>query len=191
MMATAKGEQTRARILRVAGELFSRRSFDTVSMRAIGKAATVDPALISHYFGSKEGLFEAVLEDAIHPGLLADDVRTHARDHWGEQLVRYGDELWKTPAGHAMLALARRSIAGDTSMLRNAVSRMILARIADLLDGTDDERRLRASLVGSQMAGLLLARHIVKLEPLASLSTDEVVALVGPNVQHYLTGPLP
>jgi hypothetical protein len=40
------------------------------------------------------------------------------------------------------------------------------------------------------MVGLMLVRYVVRLEPLASASPEDVVALIAPNVQHYLTGEL-
>lgn len=55
---------------------------------------------------------------------------------------------------------------------------------------TDDEPELRAVLVGSQIVGLALARHVVGVEPLASLPAADVVDLVAPTLQHYLVGTL-
>jgi hypothetical protein len=74
-------------------------------------------------------------------------------------------------------------------MLREFLSREVFALIVARLGGDDPD--LRASLAASQMMGLAVARYVVKLEPLASADPDLVVALVGPTVQNYLTGPLP
>jgi hypothetical protein len=52
----------------------------------------------------------------------------------------------------------------------------------------DEDARFRASLVASQLFGLLVARLVLRLEPLASARADDVVAAVGPTVQRYLTG---
>lgn len=67
MSEQTKGERTKARILTEASSLFSEQSFDCVSVRSIAKAASVDPALINHYFGSKEGLFAALVETYLEP----------------------------------------------------------------------------------------------------------------------------
>jgi hypothetical protein len=40
------------------------------------------------------------------------------------------------------------------------------------------------------MVGLMLTRYVIRLEPLASATEDEVIRLVAPNIQHYLTGDL-
>jgi len=39
--------------------------------------------------------------------------------------------------------------------------------------------------------GLGMIRYVVQLEPLASADHPTIVALIGPTVQRYLTGPLP
>ena len=67
MPGGSKSERTKLRIQQAAARLFASRSFETVSTRAIAKEAGVDAALIHHYFGSKEGLFQAVLNAAIRP----------------------------------------------------------------------------------------------------------------------------
>jgi hypothetical protein len=46
------------------------------------------------------------------------------------------------------------------------------------------------ALVASQVVGLVMVRYVVRLEPLASADPEEVVRLVAPNVQRYLTGDL-
>jgi hypothetical protein len=75
-------------------------------------------------------------------------------------------------------------------MLREFATSQILRRITSRLDVPPDEAKLRASLVGSQIIGLGLARYLIKIEPLASLEPEQVAGLVGPTLQRYLTGPL-
>jgi len=87
-------------------------------------------------------------------------------------------------------AVVRRVLVGHEGMLREFVTRSLLNRFLSHIEGPEPERRLRASLIGSQMSGLVIARHIVGIEPLASLSTDEVADLIGPVLQHYITGSL-
>ena len=73
-------------------------------------------------------------------------------------------------------------------LVREFISREVLARIAESLDV--DDAPLRASLVGSQIVGMVMARYVVKVEPLASRDPDEVAKVVAPVFQHYLTEPL-
>ena len=171
MPGGSKSERTKLRIQQAAARLFASRSFETVSTRAIAKEAGVDAALIHHYFGSKEGLFQAVLNAAIRPEQLEALVVSESPEDWGRQLVR-------------------RVLVGHEGVLREFVTRSLLNRFLSHIEGPEPERRLRASLIGSQMSGLVIARHIVGIEPLASLSTDEVANLIGPVLQHYITGSL-
>ncbi len=190
MPGGSKSERTKLRIQQAAARLFASRSFETVSTRAIAKEAGVDAALIHHYFGSKEGLFQAVLNAAIHPEQLEALVVSESPEDWGRQLVRAADKVWTSPAAPALKAVVRRVLVGHEGMLREFVTRSLLNRFLSHIKGPEPERRLRASLIGSQMAGLVIARHIVGIEPLASLSTDEVADLIGPVLQHYITGSL-
>ena len=190
MPGGSKSERTKLRIQQAAARLFASRSFETVSTRAIAKEAGVDAALIHHYFGSKEGLFQAVLNAAIRPEQLEALVVSESPEDWGRQLVRAADKVWTSPAAPALKAVVRRVLVGHEGMLREFVTRSLLNRFLSHIKGPEPERRLRASLIGSQMSGLVIARHIVGIEPLASLSTDEVADLIGPVLQHYITGSL-
>ncbi len=190
MPGGSKSERTKLRIQQAAAKLFASRSFETVSTRAIAKEAGVDAALIHHYFGSKEGLFQAVLNAAIRPEQLEALVVSESSEDWGRQLVRAADKVWTSPAAPALKAVVRRVLVGHEGMLREFVTRSLLNRFLSHIKGPEPERRLRASLIGSQMSGLVIARHIVGIEPLASLSTDEVADLIGPVLQHYITGSL-
>ena len=190
MPGGSKSERTKLRIQQAAARLFASRSFETVSTRAIAKEAGVDAALIHHYFGSKEGLFQAVLNAALRPEQLEALVVSESPEDWGRQLVRAADKVWTSPAAPALKAVVRRVLVGHEGMLREFVTRSLLNRFLSHIKGPETERRLRASLIGSQMSGLVIARHIIGIEPLASLSTDEVADLIGPVLQHYITGSL-
>ena len=190
MPGGSKSERTKLRIQQAAAKLFASRSFETVSTRAIAKEAGVDAALSHHYFGSKEGLFQAVLNAAIRPEQLEALVVAKSPEDWGRQLVRAADKVWTSPAAPALKAVVRRVLVGHEGMLREFVTRSLLNRFLSHIKGPETERRLRASLIGSQMSGLVIARHIVGIEPLASLSSDEVADLIGPVLQHYITGSL-
>ena len=191
MSEQTKGERTKARILTEASTLFSEQAFDRVSVRAIAKEANVDPALINHYFGSKEGLFAALVETYLRLRHIEESLLAIPTiDEWGRQLVRAVDTAWSTSAGQVMVAVARRGLAENTEMLRDTFTPLLLDRIASSLEGSDSERHLRASLAASQMVGLITTRYIVRLEPLASMPREKLVDLIGPTIQHYLTGQL-
>lgn len=57
----AESSRTRRRILDRAEKLFARRGYRGVSLREIAEASEVRPFTIQHHFGSKAGLYRAVL----------------------------------------------------------------------------------------------------------------------------------
>ena len=73
------------------------------------------------------------------------------------------------------------------ALVRETVTRDVGRLVAAL---TDDEPETRAVLVGSQIVGLALARHVVRVEPLASLPAADVIDYIAPIFQHYLVEPL-
>jgi AcrR family transcriptional regulator len=56
-----EAERTRTRILDRAERLFARRGYRGVSVRELSRACGVRPFTIQHHFGSKPGLYQAVL----------------------------------------------------------------------------------------------------------------------------------
>jgi hypothetical protein len=45
--------------------------------------------------------------------------------------------------------------------------------------------------VASQVMGLILMRYVMRVEPVASLTSEQVVATYAPTLQRYLTGEIP
>jgi len=182
---------TRDAILAAARLAFATRGYGATSVRAVARAAGVDPSLVLHFFGSKDGLFEAALELPLDPaaivaGLLAGDL-----DTLGEQVVRTFLGVWDaTPGQGPMLAMLRSAVSHEDSaaMLRELLLRVILRPVAHGAGG--DRPDLRASLLASQVVGLALTRYVLKLEPVASASADDLAPLLGPTLQRYLTGAL-
>jgi AcrR family transcriptional regulator len=183
---------TREAILAAARESFGTLGYAGTTIRGIARAAGVDPALVHHFFGSKDGLFAAALELPFDPatvvaGLLADGV-----DGLGERVVRTFLGIWDaTPGQGPMLALLRSAVAaeGAATTLRDFLTRAVLTPLAAAADGEDDAE-LRASLAASQMLGIAVARYVVRLEPLASASADVLAPVVGPTLDRYLTAAL-
>jgi AcrR family transcriptional regulator len=182
---------TRASILEAARLAFAERGYDGATIRVIASGAKVDPALIHHYFGTKERLFvEAVGFPEVPSEMLAPAVAADS-DDLGEAIVRTVLGVWERPESRAQgLALLRAAVTNDeaASMLRGFVSRAILGTVATVARKPDAE--LRAALVGAQIVGLGIARFVVRIEPLASADPEVVVAAIGPTVQRYLTGDL-
>lgn len=183
---------TREAILAAARKAFAERGFDGASIRAIATGAGVDPALVHHYFGTKDQLFLAAMNSPIDPRDVLPQVLAGGAQQVGERLVRAFLGVWDSPAGSAGVALLRSGVTNDWSarILREFLVTQILRRVLGPLDLDPQEAPLRASLVASQVAGMAMMRYIIKLEPLASAPPEQVVAAVGPTVQRYITGNL-
>ncbi len=184
---------TREAILAAARVAFADRGFDATSIRQIAASAGVDPALVHHYFGTKDQLFLDAMQVPFDPSKIVPQVIAGGLDGIGERLVRTLVSVWDSPAGAAGAALVRSAVSNETiaRMLRDFVANRILKRVAAQLKLDPAEGRWRANLVATQIGGLIVMRYILKIEPLASAPPDLVVALVGPTVQRYVTAPLP
>ncbi|WP_181796379.1 TetR/AcrR family transcriptional regulator [Streptomyces sp. WELS2] len=182
---------TRDRILAAAREEFSARGYEKTSVRGIAKAAGVDSALVHHYFGTKEQVFEAAVEVAFAPALDAPDaVAEGPADGVGERLTRFVLGIWEDPATRApLLAIVRSAVDNDTAaaVLRRLVAAQLMRRIAARLELPDAE--LRAELAAAQLVGCAMLRYVIRLEPLASADLEQIIARVAPVVQVHLTAP--
>lgn len=179
---------TRTAILDAARARFAEAGFDKTSIRSVAADAGVDPALVHHYFGTKQQLFAAVVEFPADPEATLSTVAAAPVDELGETIVRTVVAVWDSPAGPGVVAMARSMIAGDPNLARTFLLEVVLERVRTRIATAEDDGHARVALVGAQMAGLLIARKVISLEPLASMPLAEVVAAVGPTVQRYLTG---
>ncbi|MCL9795036.1 TetR/AcrR family transcriptional regulator [Frankia sp. AgKG'84/4] len=182
----------RAEILAVARARFRREGYDAVTMRSLAAEAGVDAALISYYFGSKAGLFAAVLELTLSPadllgGLLQGDLETLP-----QRLIPTLVRTWDNPDTGVPLLAAMRAAASDpgfAAMLRDGIHRQLVERLAERIGGADAHRRAGAFV--TQVGGLILTRYVIAAEPLASMTADEIVRALGPALRTALLGPLP
>ncbi|MFE9255862.1 TetR family transcriptional regulator [Streptomyces sp. NPDC006879] len=182
------GPGAREQILRAARDEFAARGYDKTSVRGIAKAAGVDSALVHHYFGTKDDLFAAAIEVSLGPALAVPAVLEGGPEGVGERLVRYFLSVWENPATRVpLLATLRSALTNEmaAAVLRGFVGRVLLERVAGDLRVSNP--KFRAELAASQLVGLAVLRHVVKVEPLASADPEEIVRMVAPTVQRYLT----
>ena len=177
-------------MLAAARTAFAERGFDGATIRGIATAAGVDPALVHHYFGNKDKLFLAAIEAPVNPAELLPEVLAGGRDNLGENIVRMLLRVWDGPMRPAALALVRSAVGNEwmAKLLREFLVSQILRHVVGTLGLPTAEREARGSLAASQLIGLVMARYVLKVEPLASASPESLVAAIGPNVQRYLTG---
>ncbi|MER6111691.1 TetR/AcrR family transcriptional regulator [Streptomyces hirsutus] len=181
---------TRDRILDAAREEFSERGYDKTSVRGIAKSAGVDSALVHHYFGTKEQVFEAAVEVAFAPVLKGRQAVLDAPlEEVGERMTRMILGLWENPVTRTpLLAIIRSAVNNETAagVFRRLVAGQLLRRVAGRLDLPDAE--LRAELAAAQLVGIAMVRYVIKVEPLASADVEQIVERVAPVVQGHLTG---
>ncbi|MEU2793136.1 TetR family transcriptional regulator [Streptomyces sp. NPDC007100] len=185
------GPGARERILTAARAEFAARGYEKASIRGIAKAAEVDPALVHHYYGTKEQVFEAAVEMSFAPALSAPEIVLEGGlEGVGERLTRFVLGVWENPVTREpLLAIVRSALNNDAAaaVFRKLVARQLLRRIAAELAVPDAD--LRAELAAAQLVGTAMLRYVIKLEPLASADPERIVARVAPVVQQHLTGP--
>ncbi|WP_405090499.1 TetR family transcriptional regulator [Micromonospora sp. NBC_01392] len=181
---------TREAILAAARDAFAERGFDATPIRTVAAAAGVDPALVHHYFGTKEELFRAAMAFPVDPARLLPTVLAGGPEGIGERLVRTFLEVWDSPVGAAGVALLRSAVSNEWTarLLREFLVTQVLRRVLDHLEVDPTELPLRGGLVATQLAGLALMRYVLRLEPIAGAEPATLVAAAGPTVQRYLTG---
>ena len=183
--------RTREAILSAARERFSAVGYDRTRLRDVAGAAGVDVALVSYHFGSKEALFAAAMAMPVSMPSLIDDVLEQGElEDFAARLLRRILDVWDDErTGAPLVAMVRSAMSHEPTAetLRGFVRAEILDRIAARL-GTPDAGE-RSVFFGSQLIGLLIYRHVLRVEPLASMEPDAIVAAMAPSMQQYLTGP--
>jgi AcrR family transcriptional regulator len=177
-----------ARILREARASFAEHGYAGTTVRAVARAADVDPALVYHYYGSKEGLLDAATTP---PQSFLDEVVTAwqtPQGELGEQLVRRMLRNWDNP-DHRPVLRAVLQIAGNEpatrEKLRLIIEQSMMGPPAQALD--ESERQVRSSLIASQLMGVAFMRYVWKIEPIATMTEDDLVTAVAPTIQRYLS----
>lgn len=182
--------ETREQIAAAARTLFADLGYERATFRGIAAAAGVDPALVVHFYGSKEQLFREVMQlpAAVSDALVR--IAGEPREQIGRRLAEVVVAALENPATRPILLGRIRSASSHpdaAELVRETVSRDLSALAGAI---TDDRPETRAVLVGAQVVGLALARYVVLVEPLASLPAADVVELIAPTFQRYLAGPL-
>jgi AcrR family transcriptional regulator len=184
----ADGGDRRTAILSAAREQFAATGYAAASVRGIARQAGVDPALVHHYFGTKEQVVVAAMQLPFQPGEMLPQVLAGDPEGLGERLVRLFLGAWDSPEFRApMLGMLRSAMTGEqgAAMLREFVGTALIGRVAEAVGPVDP---LRVQAAAAQMVGVVMLRHVIRLEPLASASVDDVVALIAPAVQRHLVG---
>lgn len=182
---------TRDDILAAARRRFLEEGYDRVTLRAVAADAGVDVALISYYFGSKKGLFGAAMALGANPALLLAGELAGPLNSLPERLVRTVLRVWDDPETGPSLrafleAIVREPLAARTfgEMMEQEMLPSIATRLGDDADATR-----RAALATSQIAGMILTRYVLRVEPTASMSQEELARRMAPGLRAALAKP--
>lgn len=179
--------ETREQILTAARAQFADLGYDGATIRGIAAQAEVNPALVHHFFGTKEQVFVAAMRLPLDPAFIVPALSHGPKAQFGERIVRLFLTVWGNEDTRSPFLVMMRSVTTNEQaarMLRQFIERHVLAKIAAELDVP----RERLAAAASHMVGLALFRYVIGLEPLASMSDDDLVAMVAPVIQQYIDG---
>jgi AcrR family transcriptional regulator len=184
----ADAADTRGAVLQAARARFAAHGYDGTRLRDVAADADVDVALVSYFFGSKDGLFAAAMTLPINPARIVEELVAAGTDHLGERLARTMLARLDAADGGALVGLVRSAASNEqaAALLRGFVEREVIGRLARTIDAPEPE--LRAALAGSQVVGLIMARYVVRVRPLAEADAETLARAIGPTLQRYLTG---
>jgi AcrR family transcriptional regulator len=177
-------------VLAAARTSFAEKGFRGTTIRAVAASAGVDPALVHHYFGSKDDLFLAALEMPVDPRTILAPVVAQGPDGAGERLLRTFLSVWDEPDIQVRLLAVVRSVLGADGgrLLKDGFIPVVVGPVLAQL--VRDRPDVRIPLVASQVVGLIVTRYLLALPQMAQMPAEDVVARIGPVLQHYLTGDL-
>ncbi|WP_166820904.1 TetR/AcrR family transcriptional regulator [Brevibacterium limosum] len=190
----AGSSDARAAITDAAAAEFAEKGYDKASLRGIARRAQVDSALVHHYFESKAGLFAEVVRLPVRPDRIIRSAFDVSDDRLGESLVHTVLSAWEHSSVKSIGVTVLRSAVSDSAagrLIRQFLLRELKGAVAGRIEDSGVDRAeadLRATLVLTQMAGALMFRHVLELEPLASMSVDSLTARLSPAVQGHLDG---
>jgi AcrR family transcriptional regulator len=185
------GSGTREAIAAAARHQFAEHGYPGTTLRSVAREAGVDTRLVTHYFGSKQALFATVVELPFDPASALDQILRRGPDDAGTRLAQFLLSVLESPGGRRTVTGMLRAAASEdaaAAMIRDLLVERILTPLTQRIGG--DAPELRASLLGSQIAGLAFARHVVGLPRLVQADPATLVAALAPALQHYLTGPI-
>jgi AcrR family transcriptional regulator len=181
--------RTREAILEAAREGFATRGYERTTIRGVARRAGVDPALVHHFFGTKEELFVAAVEPPVRPGEILPELIAADPDRLGEQIVRVFLSVWDAQANRdVILALLRSAVSNEraAAIFRGFITRELVPAI----EAAAGKRgaAFRTTLLGTQLVGLAVIRYIIRAEPLASADPERLARVIGPTIQRYVVG---
>jgi AcrR family transcriptional regulator len=182
------GEDTRGGILAAARAEFGAKGYHQATIRAIAAEAGVDPALVLHYFGSKEDLFAASIDLPLRPTDVADVLLADGVESIGRNIATLFFSVWENPeTRNPLMAMLRGAFDNEqgAAMMREFFGSALLGRVAPQIGGPDAE--LRASLAVSQLVGVAVLRYVIGFPSLVKVPVEQLIETLAPRIQAYFT----
>jgi AcrR family transcriptional regulator len=166
--------RTEARILDAAARLFVADGYERTTIRGVASAAGVDAGLVMHYFGSKQELYRRVIDASPAPEVSGTPAEA------AEQLLAaLADRLASEPV--ASLALLRSMLTNpEAASAASAGIARYEAQIAQAIPADDAD--LRAAIISAVTIGIMVSRHLIKCDELATADPAQVIRLLRPCI---------
>jgi AcrR family transcriptional regulator len=178
-------------VLRAAKREFAKKGYEKTTLRAIADEARVDPSMVLYLFGSKAELFRESMKLVLNPELFTAQLAAGPDGELGCRIVRAYLTIWEQPDTAASMVSMLQSATSNSDAhdaFREFLHSYVMTAVADALGGTDDAR-LRAMLAATSLVGTAMLRYVMQVPPLSTLGVEQVITLVGPTVDRYLSAP--
>ena len=202
MAAGANGESSG--VIKAARDAFMASGYARTTIKSVAAAAGVAPTVVTNLYNNKEALFAAAMALPFDPQRAIPALIAPGIDGMGERIVRSTFQLVADEKIRADLSKAAGAVQGASSTKISGVDVFsVIKPLSDYFQTAVIDRvlvavgipdaRLRGALISANLSGIIAYRYFLQVEPLATMSEDQVVALVAPMIQDLLdpTKPLP
>ncbi len=186
----SNSDEITRQVLEAARAAYARRGYVETTVKGVAAAAGVAPDVVRRYYANREALFAAAMRLPFDPATSIAQLLAPGIDGLGERMVRVTLRMLDDPETRDQLADMVRMGAGAnkaTASMREFLESAVVDRVVTFLGVPD--ARMRVTLATSYLLGIATSRYVLQLEPLASATEDEVVAMVAPAIQAALTTP--
>jgi len=184
------GADTRGEIIEAAARIFAEKGYDGASLRAIARAAGVDPALVHHYFDGKADLFVAAMALPFDPRSVRK--QASATERTGTTIVESFLTMWDRAEGSGSSFASVVSGMAASPNIADAIREFVHERVWRLNQRNEGESdalwERRGALVSSQLMGLAFTRYLLRVPPLSTASPKQIARWVGPTLDAYMKG---
>ncbi|MFI5955955.1 TetR family transcriptional regulator [Cryptosporangium sp. NPDC051539] len=179
---------TRAAVLGAARVAFAEHGYKKATIRGIARRAGVDPALVIQYFTNKEELFRASLELVLGPSEELEKAFRDTEGTPGFRLASFYFGMWETPGVRESLTAMALSAASEPEA-RRAVKALMSGRFIGPIGAVIGAEKAaeRVPLCATQMLGMAFLRYVIPTDPMRSMPVQDVIRLVAPVLDRYLT----